>query len=410
MDCSPAAIRPRRSAVDHAGDGANRTAAQDAGRQPLSERLLAGQDAADVERRRASESRGGSEAAKLAALVGATGAANVDNAQTALGLISMLVGSVIDRAFAPPSNAPSAGWLQQPLPNLAGQPTIVLTRARRDSGTFEFNPAAPSGDQGSARARLQQSKSLDGSTFQVGLEREHRRGSVPTGRATGPATLSGDSRPGHQRLAQKERRARHRQRLRWARSSRSASWASRCGSRTESRASRSSRARAKRPSSRPTTSSSSCSATASPSSSTSRPKPIAGHAASHQRHGPQGEPAGAYAADRPVRAAAHQPRSRAGRRELPASTASSCPLRSASLLGPFAASVDRLGVLLDLDVANAGRPLAFAFKPPNGIGLVARRGHRQGRRISVGRRRRLRGRARAEDARGRRQGDRDPQH
>ena len=39
-------------------------------------------------------------------------------------------------------------------------------------------------------------------------------------------------------------------------------------------------------------------------------------------------------------------------------------------LGPFAASVDRLGVLLDLDIANAGRPLAFAFKPPSGIGLV----------------------------------------
>ena len=39
-------------------------------------------------------------------------------------------------------------------------------------------------------------------------------------------------------------------------------------------------------------------------------------------------------------------------------------------LGPFAASVDRLGILLDLDVGNAGDPLDFAFKPPNGIGLV----------------------------------------
>src|SRR5204862_6812589 len=37
-------------------------------------------------------------------------------------------------------------------------------------------------------------------------------------------------------------------------------------------------------------------------------------------------------------------------------------------LGPFAASVDRLGVLLQLDLGG-GTPIAFAFKPPNGIGL-----------------------------------------
>ncbi len=37
-------------------------------------------------------------------------------------------------------------------------------------------------------------------------------------------------------------------------------------------------------------------------------------------------------------------------------------------LGPFDASVDRLGVLLKLDLAG-GTPIAFAFKPPNGIGL-----------------------------------------
>ncbi|MEO7338362.1 MAG: DUF6603 domain-containing protein [Caldimonas sp.] len=38
-------------------------------------------------------------------------------------------------------------------------------------------------------------------------------------------------------------------------------------------------------------------------------------------------------------------------------------------LGPFQASVDRLGLLLDLDIENAAHPLAFDFKPPNGIGL-----------------------------------------
>ncbi len=37
-------------------------------------------------------------------------------------------------------------------------------------------------------------------------------------------------------------------------------------------------------------------------------------------------------------------------------------------LGPFAASVDRLGVLLQLDLGG-GTPITFALKPPNGIGL-----------------------------------------
>src|SRR5262249_30299944 len=37
-------------------------------------------------------------------------------------------------------------------------------------------------------------------------------------------------------------------------------------------------------------------------------------------------------------------------------------------LGPFAASVDRLGILLDLHV-GAGQPISFALKPPSGIGL-----------------------------------------
>jgi hypothetical protein len=37
-------------------------------------------------------------------------------------------------------------------------------------------------------------------------------------------------------------------------------------------------------------------------------------------------------------------------------------------LGPFAASVDRMGVLLKLDLGG-GKPIGFDFKPPNGIGL-----------------------------------------
>jgi hypothetical protein len=38
-------------------------------------------------------------------------------------------------------------------------------------------------------------------------------------------------------------------------------------------------------------------------------------------------------------------------------------------LGPFKASVDRLGMLLNLDVSNNPPAIGFDFKPPNGIGL-----------------------------------------
>jgi len=37
-------------------------------------------------------------------------------------------------------------------------------------------------------------------------------------------------------------------------------------------------------------------------------------------------------------------------------------------LGPFKASVDRLGILLNIDL-NAATPISFDFKPPNGLGL-----------------------------------------
>ncbi|MDB5893288.1 MAG: hypothetical protein JWQ88_819, partial [Rhodoferax sp.] len=38
-------------------------------------------------------------------------------------------------------------------------------------------------------------------------------------------------------------------------------------------------------------------------------------------------------------------------------------------LGPFQASIDRLGLRVDMDFSGGAPSLAFAFKPPNGIGL-----------------------------------------
>src|SRR5512143_2102038 len=45
------------------------------------------------------------EADKLAALLGAVGAADVANAQAAIGMVAMLIGSMLDRSFTGPSPA-----------------------------------------------------------------------------------------------------------------------------------------------------------------------------------------------------------------------------------------------------------------------------------------------------------------
>ena len=90
----------------------------------------------------------GHEADKLALLLGASGAAAVENAQTVLGLVVLLVGAVIDRAFTATSGA--AGWTQQALPNLAGVPTLALSVPGKINTTLAFG----SGAQAGVKARL----------------------------------------------------------------------------------------------------------------------------------------------------------------------------------------------------------------------------------------------------------------
>ena len=310
----------------------------------------------------------GREAAKLAALVGATGAANVDNAQTALGLISMLVGSVIDRAFAPPSNAPNAGWLQQPLPNLAGQPTIVLTAPAGIGGTFEFNPVAPSGIKAALALAFNQSRPLDGSTFQVGLSASAGVSLFLPVAPAGSVTVSGDLDLGisvakkndalvigSDALGVKLAIGELGMALKLKNGEPRMAFFARGGKATI--------------------------------------KPNDDFLKLVLGDGIVLEFAVEAEADRAgklrltngtgLKASLPVPSLPTGPFKLQLINLGLEPVKGSFLhlqvelsasfgvdLGPFQASVDRLGVLLDLEIANAARPLAFDFKPPNGIGLV----------------------------------------
>ena len=93
-------------------------------------------------------------------------------------------------------------------------------------------------------------------------------------------------------------------------------------------------------------------------------------AAPHQRHGTQGEPAGADVADRAVQAAADQPRPRAGRQQLPASAGRAvgivrCRISDRSRRRSIAWAFCSISTSPTPAVRSR-----FAFKPPNGIGLV----------------------------------------
>jgi hypothetical protein len=85
----------------------------------------------------------GHEADQLAALLGAGNAADTARLQAALGIVTLLVGSMLDRSFTAPSNA-AAGFVQQALPSFAGLPTLSLNGPAGLTGTLAFNAGPPS--------------------------------------------------------------------------------------------------------------------------------------------------------------------------------------------------------------------------------------------------------------------------
>ena len=312
----------------------------------------------------------GREAEKLASLTGAAGAGAIDNAQTALALVAMVVGSAIDRAFAVPSNAPSAGFLQQALPDLAGAPQIAVAGPAGLGVTLQLNPAAPSGVKAALALALDSKRSQDGQSFQIGMTSSTGVGVFVPVAPPGPPRISGafdlgisvsrsnpngtlviDSTALGAKLAIGELGAA----LRLRNGAPSLGFYARKGK-----------------------------ATITPDNpflklilgdgitlefDVEAEADIAGHLRLTNGTG--------------LKASLPVPTLPTGPFDLQLINLGLEPVGGSFLhlqlelsasfgvaLGPFAASVERLGVLLDLDVANAGRPVAFAFKPPSGIGLV----------------------------------------
>jgi hypothetical protein len=312
----------------------------------------------------------GHEADKLAQLVGAASAADIANAQAALGIVSMLVGGILDRAFTPPSSAPNAGWRQQPLPNLAGAPSFTLTAPAGLGGTFEFATAAPSGVKAALDLAFSKSPAQGGNDFQIGFNASPAVSLFLPVAPPNPVLVSGDfevgisvskANPngalviGSDALGAKLAIGELGMALNLANNAPTLSFFARKGKAIL--------------------------------------KPNDAFLTLILGDG--------IALDFAIEAAADG----AGKlrltngtglkASLPVPTLPTGPFKielinfglepvdnsfqhlelelSASFavnLGPFAASVDRLGVLLEIDITNAGHPLSFAFKPPSGIGLV----------------------------------------
>jgi hypothetical protein len=307
----------------------------------------------------------GSEAAKLAEMTGASGATGIQNAQTALGLVTMFVGALIDRSFGPPGS----GWVQQALPALPAPPTLTLAGPAGLGGTFEFATTPPVGIKAALALALDKSRSAGGNLFKIGLNatsgagvfiplsspggvgvsadldvqvrisRESDAGALVLGSdalgaklAIGELGITLRLKNGEPRLGFFARKAK---------------------------------------------------ATLKPQDGFL--KLVLGDGISLDL-GLEAE------ADRSgalrltngtgLKASLPVPTLPTGPFELQLINIGLDPVNGSFLhlktelsasfgveLGPFAASVDRMGILLDIDIANAGRPLDFAFKPPSGVGL-----------------------------------------
>ena len=111
----------------------------------------------------------GHEADQLAALLGAVSAGDVQNAQAALGIVSLLVGSMLDRSFTAPANGAGAGFVQQVLPSFAGLPTLNLNAPGGINGTLAFDVGPPSALKATLALALNQQRPLGGTNIAIAL-------------------------------------------------------------------------------------------------------------------------------------------------------------------------------------------------------------------------------------------------
>ena len=105
------------------------------------------------------------EADKLAALLGAVSAADVANAQSAFGLVALLLGSMLDRSFTAPSSSAAAGFITQAIPPLAGKPTLALAVPGGLNGSLAFDIGPPSAIKASLDLAFNRSQPVGGTSL-----------------------------------------------------------------------------------------------------------------------------------------------------------------------------------------------------------------------------------------------------
>lgn len=109
----------------------------------------------------------GHEADQLARLLGAASAQELQNAQAALGIVTLIVGSLLDRSFTTP--AAGTGFVPQALPPFAGLPTLTLAGPAGLGGTLAFDAGPPSALKASLALALNRSQALGGTSIAIGL-------------------------------------------------------------------------------------------------------------------------------------------------------------------------------------------------------------------------------------------------
>jgi hypothetical protein len=113
----------------------------------------------------------GHEAEKLAKLLGANDDAQNQDTQAALGILVLLSGSMIDRSFSLPTGNPLAGWSATPipLPALPAPHVSLPFQAIPGSIDINFKTDAPTGLETKLDLKLNQPQALGDSGFSVGL-------------------------------------------------------------------------------------------------------------------------------------------------------------------------------------------------------------------------------------------------
>ena len=109
------------------------------------------------------------EADKLAALLGAASAADLASAQAAIAMAAILLGSILDRSFTAPSPAAANAFVTLgPIPPFVGKPSLSLSVPGGSIGSLSFDPGPPSAIR-VALGGFSRSQPIDGTNLAIGL-------------------------------------------------------------------------------------------------------------------------------------------------------------------------------------------------------------------------------------------------